>query len=300
MNKTYDICCIGHITKDKIVTPKNTAYMSGGTAFYFSHAIAIFKDINYYLITSVGDSEIKVIDNLKYKGMELSVVPGEHSVYFENIYGENQDKRIQHVLSKASPFTLDNIKGIDAGIIHLGSLLSDDFSPGVIPYLGQKTLLSIDSQGFLREVNGIDVAAVDWKDKQNFLKHVYFLKANEHEMESLTGSSNIKYSIDKLYEWGVKEVIITLGGSGSVIFDGTEYYKIPAFVPDDIIDATGCGDTYMAGYLYKRAKGCSIYDSGCFAAAMASLKIQHLGPFNKLLPDIDNCMKAYKTILPVF
>ena len=30
-----DICCIGHVTKDKIVTPSSTVYMAGGTSFYF-------------------------------------------------------------------------------------------------------------------------------------------------------------------------------------------------------------------------------------------------------------------------
>ena len=29
----HDLCCIGHITLDKIVTPKNTVHMAGGTAF---------------------------------------------------------------------------------------------------------------------------------------------------------------------------------------------------------------------------------------------------------------------------
>ena len=30
-----DICCIGHVTKDKIVTPSSTVYMAGGTSFLF-------------------------------------------------------------------------------------------------------------------------------------------------------------------------------------------------------------------------------------------------------------------------
>ena len=34
-----DICCIGHITKDKIVTPRQTVYMAGGTSFYFAYAL---------------------------------------------------------------------------------------------------------------------------------------------------------------------------------------------------------------------------------------------------------------------
>ena len=31
-----DICCIGHVTKDKIVTPNRTVYMAGGTSYYFA------------------------------------------------------------------------------------------------------------------------------------------------------------------------------------------------------------------------------------------------------------------------
>ena len=36
------LCCVGHITKDKIITPKNEFSLSGGTAFYFAHAINAF------------------------------------------------------------------------------------------------------------------------------------------------------------------------------------------------------------------------------------------------------------------
>ncbi len=49
--------------------------------------------------------------------------------------------------------------------------------------------------------------------------------------------------------------------------------------PPPVIDATGCGDTYMAGFLYQRIKGASLQEAGEFAAAMATLKIQSSGPF---------------------
>lgn len=41
LNYMNDICCIGHITLDKIVTPKQTTYMPGGTSYYFSHGIRL-------------------------------------------------------------------------------------------------------------------------------------------------------------------------------------------------------------------------------------------------------------------
>jgi hypothetical protein len=34
---TKDICCIGHLTQDKIITPKSEVFMTGGTAFYMAY-----------------------------------------------------------------------------------------------------------------------------------------------------------------------------------------------------------------------------------------------------------------------
>lgn len=48
--KKHQLCCIGHITLDKVVTPQSTVYMPGGTAFYCSHAIRHFNDIDYTLV----------------------------------------------------------------------------------------------------------------------------------------------------------------------------------------------------------------------------------------------------------
>lgn len=294
----HDLCCVGHITLDKVVTPKNTVHMPGGTSFYFSHAIRNLKDINYTLVTAIAESEMAVANDLQSKGIDVKVMPSKHSVYFENIYGENQDNRTQRVLAKADPFTVDYLEDIDARIYHLGSLLADDFSLDVIRFLSQKGLVSVDSQGYLREVREQNVYAVDWTEKKEALKYIHFLKANEHEMEVLTGYDDVAMAAKQLYDWGVKEVLITLGSMGSVIYDGTTFHKIPAYKPKEVVDATGCGDTYMTGYLYKRAKGAGIEESGRFAAAMSTLKIECLGPFKGTKEDIEHCLETAEQKMP--
>ncbi|WP_350456814.1 PfkB family carbohydrate kinase [Macellibacteroides fermentans] len=294
----HDLCCVGHITLDKVVTPKNTVHMPGGTSFYFSHAIRNLKDINYTLVTAIAESEMAVANDLQSKGIDVKVMPSKHSVYFENIYGENQDNRTQRVLAKADPFTVDYLEDIDARIYHLGSLLADDFSLDVIRFLSQKGLVSVDSQGYLREVREQNVYAVDWTEKKEALQYIHFLKANEHEMEVLTGYDDVAMAAKQLYDWGVKEVLITLGSMGSVIYDGTTFHKIPAYKPKEVVDATGCGDTYMTGYLYKRAKGAGIEESGRFAAAMSTLKIECLGPFKGTREEIEHCLETAEQRMP--
>lgn len=294
----HDLCCIGHITLDKIVTAKHTVHMAGGTAFYFSHAIKQFNDIDYTLITALAESEMKEVDRLRSEGIDVAVMPSKYSVYFENIYGENQDNRTQRVLAKADPFTTYYLKEAQAKIFHLGSLLADDFSLEVVKYIATKGFVSADSQGYLREVRDHQVYAIDWIEKEEALKYIHFLKANELEMVVLTGQSEVVNAARQLHAWGVKEVLITLGSLGSVIYDGQTFHKIPAYTPREVVDATGCGDTYMTGYLYQRAKGASIEEAGRFAAAMSTLKIEASGPFCGSKEDIMHCMQTAQQRIP--
>ena len=288
----YELCCVGHITLDKVVTPKNTIYMPGGTSYYFSHAIKHFDDINYALVTALAESEMQSVEELRAEGVEVAVMPSRHTVYFENIYGENQDNRTQRVLAKADPFSVDYLRQIEAQIFHLGSLLADDFSLEVVRYLSQKGLVSVDSQGYLREVREQNVYAVDWPEKKEVLRYVHFLKANEHEMEVLTGYTDPEQAAKEIYSWGVKEVLLTFGSMGSLIYDGETFHRIPAYLPTEVVNATGAGDTYMTGYLYQRAKGASIEEAGCFAAAMTTLKIEGMGPFSGTKADVLQCMQT--------
>ena len=110
-------------------------------------------------------------------------------------------------MAKADPFTIDYLKDIEADIFHLGSLLADDFSLEVVKYLSGKGRISIDSQGYLREVRNRDVYAVDWAQKRDFLQYVYFLKANEQETLALTGTNDVEKAAKELHDWGVKEVL---------------------------------------------------------------------------------------------
>lgn len=283
---TADICCIGHITLDKIITPKLEKYMPGGTAFYFANALAGLEHDGFKLITSVGESELGAVEEIRAMDINVDVIPSRKSVFFENKYGENQNDRTQRVLAKADPFTVANLRDVKARVFHLGTLLADDFSLDAIKLLSTKGRVSVDVQGYLREVRGEKVYAVDWNDKLEALKYIDILKANEKEMETITGTADPHEAALKLAGWGCGEVLLTLGDRGSLIYAGGEFYEIPAFPLDEVVDATGCGDTYMAGYLYSRSQGASYYDAGCYAAAMCTLKLRHSGPFNGTAADI--------------
>lgn len=291
-NPMNNICCIGHITHDKIITPHTEADLPGGTSYYFAHAMYHLNGgKDFQLITSLAPADMAAVDELRQMGIHVEVIPSRNTVYFENKYGENQNNRTQRVLAKADPFTVESLSHVKASIYHLGSLLADDFSTDVIRSLNGRGIVSVDSQGYLREVRGEKVYAVDWANKLEALKYIDVLKVNEYEMEVLTGQNEPHDAALQLAEWGVNEVCVTLGDLGSVILENNHFYDIRPYKPTAVIDATGCGDTYSTGYLYMRSRGASPDEAGQFASAMSTLKLEHTGPFCQTEDDVWRMIK---------
>jgi len=274
----YDICCIGHLTLDRVITLKATVEMPGGTSFYFSCALNQM-DLDYLLVTAPGDLAGGAVAALQEKGTNVHTLPAAHTVVFENHYGHNPDHRTQRVLQQATPFSITQLQGLDARIFHLGPLLAGDIPEASIPMLAARGKVSLDVQGYLRKVAGGKVLPIDWEAKQDWLPFIHYLKVSAEELEVLTGCADAVRGARTLASWGVQEVIVTLGSKGSVICCDGKLFRIPAYTPARTIDTTGCGDTYMAGYLYQRVKGVPIAEAGRFAAAMATLKITASGPF---------------------
>ena len=110
-----DICCIGHVTKDKIVTPSSTVYMAGGTSFYFAYAInQLPKDVSFSLITAMDPTEKEPVEKMLKAGIDVTLNPSRNTVFFENIYGDNPNDRKQRVLAKADPFTIQQLEHVEA------------------------------------------------------------------------------------------------------------------------------------------------------------------------------------------
>ena len=287
-----DICFIGHITLDKIITPEEEFYQNGGTAYYFAYGMNhLPTNVSWQLVTSIAEKDIAVVDKMLEDGIDVLAYPSKDTVFFENKYGTNKNERTQRVLAKSDPFTIAQMEPLEARIFHLGSLLSDDFSNEVVEYLAGKGKVSIDVQGYLREVRGEQVWPVDWKDKKRVLACTDILKLNEYEMEVVTGEKDPRSVARIISSWGVREVVITFGSYGSLIYTNGRYYEIPAYPVRRNVDVTGCGDTFSTGYLYCRSQDMNCLEAGKFAAAMCSLKIEHNGPFDGSLEDILDIIK---------
>ncbi|RME28891.1 MAG: hypothetical protein D6800_03410 [Candidatus Zixiibacteriota bacterium] len=72
-------------------------------------------------------------------------------------------------------------------------------------------------------------------------------------------------------------MIVTLAELGSIIYDGNSFIDIPPYAVD-LVDATGAGDTYMAGFTFEYLRSGDLQRAGCFASCTSSIMIEHVGP----------------------
>ena len=126
--------------------------------------------------------------------------------------------------------------------------------------------------------------------------HVALLLGNEDEIITLakSASENLDFdqSIDHL-RGGVDELIVTRGAAGAVVCAGDDRVEVAAMPQGPVIDTTGAGDLFAAGYIFGRTSGQDIKNSASLASLAASEVITHIGarPQTDLTALADRCLK---------
>ena len=278
----FDVCIIGHITKDIVrINGKIEKEIPGGTAYYTSIALKSLG-LTVAVITKVSrEDRDSLLCELERSGIAIYCYDSDKTTIFENIYRrENLDVRAQKVKAVASPFSPDDLAQTRATIFHFGPLMNRDISLEILEEASLRgKLISLDVQGFVRAIKDGEVIEVDWQEKKKGLAYIDILKTDENEARILSGEDDLEKAAIMLSRYGPNEVIITLASKGSLIYSSGKYYRIPAYPAKEVIDPTGCGDTYIAGYLYQRLQLSDFTKSGKFAALLATFKLENFGPF---------------------
>lgn len=120
------------------------------------------------------------------------------------------------------------------------------------------------------------------RHRQDFLKlssKIDILFANEEEIKTLIGSDDLS-KIKVLTNHNEHLiVVVTRSGNSALVLDGTtqEIHEIPAITTDNIVDATGAGDAFAAGFLHGVEKELSLEKSAQVGHFFASKMIQKVG-----------------------
>ena len=120
--------------------------------------------------------------------------------------------------------------------------------------------------------------------------HVDILFANEHEITALYKTDRFEDALEAVKRLG-KTAALTRSEKGAVIVSGGEVVEVPAAPVARVVDTTGAGDLYAAGFLYGFTRGLSPAVCGRIGALAAAEIISHVGArpdvvLADLLPDL--------------
>ena len=103
-----------------------------------------------------------------------------------------------------------------------------------------------------------------------------YLLPNDEQVLGLTGEEDLVAGCRALIRRGVGCVVATRGADGVVIVDEEGSEPVPAFEVD-VVDTTGCGDAFSAGFLRGLSLGRSRRDAAVLGCAAAAMVAQGLG-----------------------
>ena len=272
---------IGPICEDLIIIGDDESSKVGGASFFqsfvyeefFNDYLAIVNASNADLITAFPDES------------KVNLILKEDTHHFINEYPDKDNLDIRHQSTNFAdiPILADDLRNIfdENGIndenidaFVLTPLNSNDFPIETLNFLKSFDVpIYISLQGFLRFVDEDDSMVLKLSSDLNHILEIsdaIFMDEGEFDIlkcEKIEGSN----------------LIITNGSKGSRIIDvDGESIKINAQKCDNIVDATGCGDTYMAAYISALLNNKSLKESGDFASSVASEKLKNFGPYKKL------------------
>src|SRR3954467_13444559 len=185
----------------------------------------------------------------------------------------NGDRPALHVIGANASFTREDVPWDlieQADTLHLGGPeFMHELAPEILGFCrehGVRTSADVlaDGRPELLDMIAPPLEQVDW-----------FLP-NEDQAMKLTGSDDVEAAGRALIERGVGGCAITCGARGSVVVAKDSAERVPAF-QTDVVNTTGCGDAFSAGFMRGLSLGRSSADSARLGSACASLVAQGLG-----------------------
>ncbi len=160
----------------------------------------------------------------------------------------------------------------------------------VIEKLKEKNMLvAADMQGFVRVLRGVELNYEPWDEMQSTLAYVDVVKSDAVEAEFLTGEKDI-FKAAKFYaDMGPREIVLTHKDGLLILADG-QFHEM-GFYPARLDGRSGRGDTCVGTYVAKRLS-LPPREAGIWAAAVTSLKMENLGPFNRSIDEVEAFMRA--------
>ncbi|RVV97081.1 sugar kinase [Mesobaculum littorinae] len=309
---TFDVSSVGFAVLDILGRPV-TGIPEGGRADFIDEirmtvagtAGATGMDcailgLKTRMVTTVGTDELGdfLVSKMQGYGMDTAMVGRDGTVQTSATIlpvRPNGERPALHVPGTAATFDIapaDYEAALDAGIVHIGGtglLKSFDGAP---------TLAFIKAAKDAGRITTFDLIQATPETTalvEPLLPYIDYFIPSIEEAQEMSGLAEAADIAQWFQAKGVKNTILTMGGEGVYVLPAEgDAFTLPAH-DIDVVDTTGCGDSFSAGIIVGLVKGWPLKDCARFASAVAARVAMGLGSDGKLT-SFDETVETMNTL----
>ena len=278
------VTVVGSIAFDAVKTPfGERERMLGGAAVHFALAASFFDDVR--VVGPVGDDFGEAeLDVLRRRGVDVSDVEhvaGGETFFWAGEYGWDLNSRetletrlgvFEHFEPKLSPAARES------EVLFLANI-QPDLQRAVRAQCTGARFAALDSMNLWIEIARDSLVQT--------IGTVDCLVLNDAELRQLTGKPNTLSAAREVLAWGPPgptSIIAKQGEYGAALITPDDYFSLPAFPLETVVDPTGAGDTFAGGVIgYIAAHGIDAIDDEllrramAYGTALASFNVEEFG-----------------------
>jgi sugar/nucleoside kinase (ribokinase family) len=272
---------VGSIAFDAVETPHGVRErMLGGAATYFSLAASMFDQVN--LVGPVGDDfgerEMAVLRTRGANVDDVEHVAGGRTFFWKGRYHADMNTRdtLDTQLNVFEHFAPKLSEGSRAAEVLFLANIQPGLQLQVREQCDRAQFVALDSMNLW-----IDIAR---DELMQIIGRVDCLILNDEELRQLTGRPSLYTAAREVLGYGPSMVVAKQGEYGATLITADDYFSLPAYPLEIVVDPTGAGDTFAGGFVGLIASqaggpldGNVLRNAMAYGTALASFTVQRFG-----------------------
>jgi sugar/nucleoside kinase (ribokinase family) len=270
---------VGSIAFDAVKTPfGERERMLGGSAVHFALAASFFSDVRIVgpVGDDFGDAEYGVLHECGVNTDDVERAAGD-TFFWAGRYEDDLNTRVTEdtrlgVFEDFQPKLSEASRA--AEMVFLGNI-QPDLQRDVRGQCDDAALVGLDSMNlWIDTARDSLVAAVSEVD---------LVMLDEAEIRMLTEEQNLLRAARTLMELGPQTVVAKQGDHGAALYREDEFFALPAYPLETVIDPTGAGDSFAGGFLGSlaasggEADGPALRRATAYGSVLGSFCVEEFG-----------------------
>jgi sugar/nucleoside kinase (ribokinase family) len=254
--------------------------MLGGAATHFALAASFFDRV--HVVGPVGDDftdeDIAILATRGTDVSDVERIAGGKSFFWKGEYGwdlntrETLDTQL-NVFETFEPKLSEDSK--HAEVLFLANI-QPDLQLQVRRQCEAARFVAMDSMNLWIEIARDSLVRV--------IEAVDCVILNDAELRQLTEKPNVLTAAREIISWGPKAVVAKQGGYGAALITAQDFFTIPAWPLETVVDPTGAGDTFAGGFVGYVARHLdaledrdTLRNAMAYGTALASYNVEEFG-----------------------